>query len=297
MRRDITFESKGLRCAGWLYVPDDLKQGQRAPTIVMAHGFSAVKEQNLDDYAERFAKAGFVTLVFDYRYLGTSEGEPRGQIFWYQQHEDYRNAITWVSDQPEADPLRIGLWGTSYSGAHVLYLGAHEIRIKAVVSQVHGGINTWDALEIILKKEGIALIKDMINQDRIARYKTGKINYLPVTGPEGEEAFMPGNEAYEWFTRSDAPNWLNQVTMESVEKFIEYDPGAWIHRISPTPLLMILAEKDTVIRLDMAKKVYERAGEPKDLIVLPCKHFDVYDKEPYFSQAADAAIQWFKKYL
>ena len=67
MRRDITFESKGLRCAGWLYVPDDLKEGQRAPTIVMAHGFSAVKEQNLDDYAERFAKAGFVTLVFDYR--------------------------------------------------------------------------------------------------------------------------------------------------------------------------------------------------------------------------------------
>jgi len=297
MRRDITFDSKGLQCAGWLYVPDDLKQGQRAPTIVMAHGFSAVKEQNLDSYAERFAKAGFVTLVFDYRFLGASEGEPRGQIFWYQQHEDYRNAITWVSDQPDADPDRIGIWGTSYSGAHVIYLGAHEIRVKAVVSQVHGGINTWDALERMLKPEGIAFIKDMINQDRIARYKTRKINYLPITGPEGEESFMPGNEAYEWFTRADAPNWLNKVTMESVEKFIEYDPGAWIHRISPTPLLMILAEKDTVIRLDMAKEFYDRAGEPKELMVKPCKHFEIYDKDPYFSQAADAAIQWFQKYL
>ena len=81
MRDDVTFLSQGLRCAGWLYLPDDLKSGEQRPAIIMAPGFSAVKEMYLDAFAERFVAAGFVTLVFDYRYQGASEGEPWGQIF------------------------------------------------------------------------------------------------------------------------------------------------------------------------------------------------------------------------
>ncbi len=85
MRRDMTFQSKGLTCRGWFYMPDGLGQGQKAPTTVMAHGFSAVKEMYLQDFAERFAANGLACLVFDYRYLGASDGEPRGQIFPWEQ--------------------------------------------------------------------------------------------------------------------------------------------------------------------------------------------------------------------
>ena len=81
MRKGITFTSKGLRCSGWLYVPDDLKSGQKAAAIVMNNGLTGVKEAILPDYAERFVAAGFVTLVFDYRFFGDSEGEPRSQVF------------------------------------------------------------------------------------------------------------------------------------------------------------------------------------------------------------------------
>src|SRR5229473_8269692 len=81
MRHDVTFLSEGLNCAGWLYLPDDMKGDERRPAIVMAHGFSAVKEMYLDAFAERFVAAGFVTLVFDYRYQGASEGEPRDGSF------------------------------------------------------------------------------------------------------------------------------------------------------------------------------------------------------------------------
>lgn len=123
MRKDVEFNSKELRCRGWLYVPDDLPVGRKAPAVVMAHGFTAVKEQVLPEFAERFAAAGFVTMVFDYRHFGESEGEPRGQLFPLEMVEDYRNAITWVSDQPEVDPNRICLWGTSYSGGLVIYAG------------------------------------------------------------------------------------------------------------------------------------------------------------------------------
>ena len=107
MRNDVAFLSQGLHCAGWLYLPDDLKRDERRPAIVMAHGFSAVKEMYLDAFAERFVAAGFVTLVFDYRFQGASEGEPRGQIIPAEQHEDYRNAITWVSLRPEVTPLAL----------------------------------------------------------------------------------------------------------------------------------------------------------------------------------------------
>ena len=127
-RRDVTFRSEGLNLSAWYYVPKGMKPDEKRPAIVMAHGFSAPKEALLANFADRFAAAGFVVTVFDFRFLGASEGEPRGQIFPLQQIDDYRNAITWTQLQKEVDPGRIGVWGTSYSGAHVLQLGAFDRR-------------------------------------------------------------------------------------------------------------------------------------------------------------------------
>ena len=108
MRQDIEFPSRGSQCRGWLYVPDASEAKQPAPAIVMAHGISAVKEMfQLSSYAERFEEAGFVTLVFDYRFLGASDGSPRGQIIPHEQQEDIRNAITWLSFLPEVDADRM----------------------------------------------------------------------------------------------------------------------------------------------------------------------------------------------
>lgn len=86
MRQDVTFSSQGLSCAGWLYVPNDLEGDEKRPAIVMAHGFSAVKEMYLSNFAEKFEEAGFVVLVLDYRYFGDSEGEPRGCLIPHEQH-------------------------------------------------------------------------------------------------------------------------------------------------------------------------------------------------------------------
>jgi uncharacterized protein len=300
MRRNITFMSKGLRCAGFLYTPDNLPAGKKAPAIVMAHGFSGVKEALLPNFAERFSGAGFVTLVFDYRYLGESEGEPRSQIFWHEQVEDYRNAITWVSELPEVDANRIGIWGTSYAGAHVLYVGAYDRRVKAVVSQVAGGIDFWDLLLHGSGQEAFDQFCNFLAQDRIARYKSGAVNYIKVIAPEGELQALGGPEALEFFTTEVSrlgPNWQNQVTIESLEKMLEYNISAVLPRISPTPVLMVLAERDFLIPIDKARQGYERLGEPKKLCVVSCGHFDLYYKEPWFSEVANTATDWFKKYL
>lgn len=294
MRKDITFTSKGLRCSGWLYVPDDLKTGMKAPAIVMANGFTGVKEQILPDYATFFAGAGFVTLAFDYRYFGDSQGEPRSQVFPFEMVDDIRNAITWVSDQLEVDPLRIGIWGASYGGGLVLYAGTYDKRVKAVVSEVPAAISPEQRRA--RNPQGWDDMYEILLQDRIARYKTGVVNYRKVVAPEGEPCVLPGREPYEEYMAIKQPNWRNQVTLESLEKMWEFDPVSMIHMMSPTALLLIVAEKDCFFSPDLIRATYEKVVEPKAMSVFPVRHFEMYS-EPWLSKSASVAINWFKKYL
>src|SRR5438132_5655583 len=115
MRRHIPFKTEdGVTLRGWLYLPD--RTAGQVATVVMAHGFSAVKEMYLDRYAEVFAAAGLNALVFDNRNFGSSDGEPRQEIDPWVQVRDYRHAITYATTLPEVDANRIGVWGSSYSG-------------------------------------------------------------------------------------------------------------------------------------------------------------------------------------
>src|SRR5262249_8864802 len=127
MRRDISFKAEdGVTLRGWLYLPD--RAAGQVPTIVMAHGFSAVKEMYLDQYAEAFTAGGLGALVFDNRNFGASDGRLRQHIDPWEQVSDYRDAITFAETLPEVDKNRIGVWGSSYSGGHVLVLGAIDRR-------------------------------------------------------------------------------------------------------------------------------------------------------------------------
>ena len=92
------------------------------------------------------------------------------------------------------------------------------------------------------------------------------------------------------------PNWRNQVTLESLEKMREFDPVSMVHMISPTPLLFIVAEKDSFASLAAAKVIYEKAKEPKAMKTFPVLHFEMYS-EPWTSKAAGEAISWYKQYL
>src|SRR5256886_10433967 len=130
MRQDIEFNAEGTTLRGWLFTLD---AGHRPfPTIVMAHGFSAVKEMYLDSFAEVFANAGLAALVFDNRNFGASDGEPRQEIDPWAQVRDYRHAITYARTRPVVDRERIGTWGSSYSGGHVLVVGAIDRRVQWV---------------------------------------------------------------------------------------------------------------------------------------------------------------------
>jgi uncharacterized protein len=298
VRREITFRSDGIDLSGWLYVPETSIGSGPWPTIVMANAFTAVKEIYLSNYAERFAAAGMAVLAFDYRNFGGSGGEPRNQLFPHEQLDDLRNAITWLRRQPEIDPELLGAWGVSLGGGHVMFLAAFDKRIKAVVAMIPA-INQWENFLVSMPREAFFGLLGTLTQDREARYGSDRLNYLTLVAPSGQGGLMP-DEAYQFYTRVQqtiAPRWENRLTVESMEKFVSYDPTGPIHLISPTPLLMIVAEQDQIISPSLARSAFERALEPKRSISLPCTHTAIYNTEPFLSQAAAAAIGWFRDNL
>lgn len=290
-RRDITFISNGLKCAGWYYVSKNVERDKKYPAIVMAQGFSALKEMGLDKYAVKFTRAGFIVLAFDYRYFGASDGEPRGQLFYYEQIEDYRNAVTWISLQKEVDATRIGVWGTSFSGAHVLFLSTFDKRIKvAVAQQAFTGVENLP--------ESISNASGWLGQIRKNEYLTGNINYIPVVDSIGSFAALPGKEAYQWFKNAsaNAPAWKNQVTVKSIEKIFEYNPQCFVHLNTTTPVLMVITSDDGITPSTDQLRTYELIRAPKKLIIVSGGHFDA-SAGPGFEKFYKPAIDWFKNYL
>src|SRR5580704_8854615 len=134
-RRDVEFTvDGGDRLRGWLFLPS--KPTGRLPAISLAHGYAGVKEHGLERFARGFAEAGFVVLLHDHRNFGASDGAIRHDVDPWRQIADWRRAISFLESQPEVDATRIGVWGTSYAGGHVIVLGATDRRIRAVASQV-----------------------------------------------------------------------------------------------------------------------------------------------------------------
>jgi cephalosporin-C deacetylase-like acetyl esterase len=122
----------------------------------MSHGWTALKEMDLDAFAEHFtSKLGITCLVFDNRGFGDSdakEGQPRSEIIPSVQHSDISDAITYAQRRDEVDPRKIGIWGSSYSGGHVLYVAAVDRRVKAVISQVPM-VDGWETFNRLVRPD------------------------------------------------------------------------------------------------------------------------------------------------
>jgi fermentation-respiration switch protein FrsA (DUF1100 family) len=295
-RTDVEFNAEGTILRGWLYRPDG---DGVVPGVVMAHGFSAVKEMYLDAFAEVFAQAGLAALVFDNRNFGASDGEPRFEIDPWEQIRDYRHAITHMQTLPGIDRERIGVWGSSYSGGHCLVLGAIDKRIKCVAAQVPLISGSENARRLI-RADMFPGLRAAFDADREARFAGKEPGRIPVVceDPMGM-AVLPTADSWKWFTETAntrAPSWQNEVTLRSVEMFLEYEPGAYISRVSPTPLLLVVAARDHLTVSDLAIDAYENAREPKKLVILPGGHFGAYTG-PDFELSSGAARDWLVQHL
>jgi uncharacterized protein len=296
---DVTFKSGETFAAAWLFLPQGAGPDARVPAVAMAHGLGAVKEMYLEPFARRFAEAGVAALVFDYRGFGASGGEPRQRVSPRDQMEDYRNALTWLSLQPEIDADRLGVWGTSFSGAHVIQVAAYDSRVKAVVSQV-GPMDLTQIIRGLAGPEQFAGLQQLMIQERIRHATEGGEHYIPSTGRPGEGfALQADQDSYDFGQRAQAtvaPAWRNQVTMSSLGAILEHAAGRFIDLIAPRPLLMILAKGDAIVPPDSNRSAFARAGEPKRLLEIEGGHYSVYTG-PGAAEAAQAAAEWFAEHL
>lgn len=297
-RKDVEFDADGVTLRGWLYRPEDnLVVGYRYPAIVMTGGYGTTKEMFVDRFAERFAAAGFIVVLYDHRGFGASDGTPRHEANPWQQVEDFRHAITYTSDLGLVDAKRIGIWGSSYSGGHAIVVAATDRRVKCVAVQVPTINGTKAALRRAYGEAENALL-DHFAKDRTQRAAGGAPVMLPIMGDGNSGAVYRSQDAIDWYTAAyqRAPAEKAEITLRSVEFARSYNPGDYIERVSPTPFLMLVAEKDYVTPTDLSLEAYRNAFEPKSLCIVPgAGHFDVYVRD--FEYATGVALDWFVTHL
>ncbi len=293
-RQDVEFTGEGaVTLRGWLFGPDDAGPH---PGITMAHGFAGVKEHGLERFARVFAEAGFVVLVHDHRSFGASDGEPRFDVDPWIQIADWRRAISFLESHPAVDPDRIGLWGTSYAGGHAIVLGATDRRLRAVVAQVPTISGYEQSLRRVAPDDVAALEAGFIEDERRQFRGEPPATQAVVSADPAIPAAYRAADAIAFYNQPVPDGvWQNLMTVRSSRAARMYEPGTWISRVSPTPLLMVVGLQDTVTVTDLALAAYERALQPKKLVTIRGGHFDPYLNQ--FGLAAGAARDWFVEHL
>ncbi len=283
----------GVELGAWLFLPGG---SAPHPAITMAHGFAGIKDHGIEPFAKAFAAAGFVVLVHDHRNFGESGGEPRGDIDPWRQIADWRRVISYLETRPEVDPSRIGLWGTSYAGGHAIVMGATDRRLRCVVAQVPTISGYEQGLRRVAPDATPSLEQAFSDDERAQLRGEPPRRQAVVSADPAVPAAYRSQDAVDFYLQpTPAGLWDNEITLRSIRAARMYEPGAWIARVSPTPLLMIVAKDDRLTVADLALAAYERALQPKRLALLPGGHFDPYLGQ--FAQAEAAATGWFREHL
>jgi len=289
-KKELYFPCSGEKCHGILYFPSNIK---KTPALIMGMGFGMIKEVHADDYAPYFAQKGISVLVFDYRRFGKSEGKPRQALYPMDQVSDYRCAISYMKTLDIIDPDKICIWGTSFSGGHVLTLLAFpELGLRCGISQVPNVYSYRTALEYFGSLEPVLMISSQNSKECCE----GNPSYIPIVSKDGIAALM-SKEAFEYYSNVALKfeTFQNKITLDSLPHIMAYNPGDYAHLINK-PLLMIIALKDQTTPPKIAKEV---AGKIKGEVTLKeydVGHFEIY-KQPLLKEIAEFESDWIIKRL
>jgi uncharacterized protein len=261
---------------------------ERRPCVVMAHGFAGTVDSGLLPFAERFAAAGLDALAFDYRHFGASDGEPRQVVSVPSQLEDYAAAIAFARGLPEVDPARIVVWGTSFSGGHVVPVAVADGRVAAAIAQVPAMDGRATLLNLLryagpaaLAKITAAALRDMIGARRGQPPVT-----LPVVAPSGTLAAMSTPDAEPGYTAITGPTWRNEVAARFGLTVGLYRPGLKADKL-PCPILVQIADRDAIAPPAAAQDAAWLATGRAEVRTYPVGHFDVYRGAPFEQCVAD----------
>ncbi len=279
-RQDVSFKSNGVACRAWHFTAttDKLKTADGRPCVVMAHGFGGTRDTGLAGYAEGFAEAGLDVLLFDYRGFGDSDGSPRQHISYRRQRSDYRAAIAAARTFDGVDPDRIVLWGTSYSGGHVIAEAAADPRIASVISMTPA-VDGAAALLAIAKHSGLrklAILTKHGLKDAGRLLTRRSPHHLAVVGASGSVAVITAPGALEGYLALAGPSWRNEICARTALEVAFNRPVRFASRLR-VPLLVQIGENDSVAPPAAAARAAAKAGRYAHTQTYPIDHFDVYD--------------------
>lgn len=281
-REDVRFPSGASECGAWLYLPEGEGPG---PAIVLGHGLGAVKEMRLDAYAERFAAAGYVVLLFDYRHFGASGGQPRQLLDVGRQLEDWEAALAWVRAQPRVDPDRVAIFGSSFGGGHAILTAARDRRLAAAIAQCP--FTDGPASAMTLGPVSTAKVSALAARDLLARLRGAEPVRVALAGAPGSAALMPTADALPGYLGlvPDDLDFTNAVAARVAMRVPTYRPGRATRRIA-APIMFCVCEGDTVAPARATLRHAARAPRG-EIVRYPFGHFEIYQGDAFELAVAD----------
>lgn len=290
--QSVSFYSEGTRLSGDLFLPDGLAANEKRAGIVLCHGYTGVRNLYLPDTAKVLTDAGYVVLTFDYKGWGDSDG-PRSRLSPYGRVMDAQAAVTFLGAQAMVDADRVGLYGTSYGGATVVWTAAVDPRVKAVVSVVgigHG--RRW--MRSVRRPDEFADLLARSEADRIRRVMTGESEFA-----DRNAVLLPDRQSAELAAaaRRGNPGAVGEIPLEYIDETLGFHPEWIVDKIAPRPVLFITSDDDRLVPPEESEALFAKAGEPKKLIVLRgWGHYEVYAGEA-FRQVIEPTLTWYQQYL
>ncbi|GEP78212.1 alpha/beta hydrolase [Staphylococcus carnosus] len=287
-RSDVTFDSDGTPCSAWFYLPDI---SEKPPIIVMAPGLGGVKDMRLDDYAAKFAEAGFASLVFDYRNFGNSGGNRRQYINVKDQLEDWNYAIKFAKSIDSIDETQLLLFGTSFSGGHVMTLSSMRNDITATITQCPY-TDTFATLKAISSKSEskltlLALFEKLLS---ISSYHSIMV---PLAGEPGSISLMAVPDYQQYLELvPERSTFENKAQAATIFEFLKYSPGRYAQEIN-NPIFYAVCSNDNLAPAKTTIRHAKRSQKPT-IREFNCGYFEIYS-DNYFEEATDEYVKFFKE--
>ena len=297
--KKVNFQSEGAQLVGNLYYPPNFDDTKSYPAIVVSGSWTTVKEQMAGLYAEKLAHAGFITLAFDFRNFGESEGEPRFYESPALKKTDVRHAVTYLESLTEVNQTKIGAFGVCAGAMYTLMAASEDDRIKSVVTTA-SWLHDAEAVKLFYGgEEGVRTKVEAAQAAKQAYATSGEVQYIPSISTEDQSAAMYG--PYDYYLnpeRGAIPEWsADKFAVMSWEDWLTTDPMPTAENLT-VPTLMI--HSDGAVLPQYTRNYFDRiASEDKKLhwmdteLESPYHQFSYYDQEAEVKESVTEASRWF----
>ena len=298
--KKVNFKSNNLNVVANMYFPENFDENNQYPAIVVNHPAGGVKEQTAGLYAERLATLGYVTMAYDASYQGESEGQPHNLENPSSRVEDVRAAVDYFNTLDFIDDSRIGALGICAGGGYTIKAAQTEKRIKAVgISAADIGQNFRKGWTGNQDEKDINPLLEQVAEQRKAEANGAPqklVGFVPEEPTEDMDQETKDGWEYYRTPRAQHERSINQFPFISFDRIIEFTAFDLVDKLLIQPVLFIAGSEAGT--LWQSENAYERALEPKDIhIVEGANHFDMYDKEPFVTEAVEKMNSFYGQYL